>query len=100
MQGAPSVIMPVFVPGTDWDNAAVGNFAGGVLELNSSVVNMEARGQLVANQAQQALALRGAHVGDADVARKRVGVAANAPDVQIVNAVDARDGADASLNAI
>src|SRR5271169_6303040 len=95
-----SVIMPVFVPGTDGDDAAVGHFAGGVLELDGGVMNVEARRQFVANQAQQAFALGGAHVGDADMARERVGVAADAPDVQIVDAVDARYGTDAGLDAL
>src|SRR5664279_1149739 len=63
-------------------------------------MNVKSRSELVTNLAQQCLALRGAHVGDADVARQRMGIAANAPHVEVVDIIDAWDGADCAFNAL
>src|ERR1035438_9882505 len=92
--------MGMFVSGADGDDASVGDFADRVLELDGGVMNVEARPKLVANLAQQGLAFGGAHVGDADVAGERMSIAADAPDVQIVDVVDSGDGANGGFDAL
>ena len=65
--------MGVFVAGAGWNHTAVRNFADRVLELNGGVVDVKARRQFLPNLPQQIFTLGSAHVGNADVARQRVG---------------------------
>src|SRR5271169_6484613 len=66
-RGRASALMRMFVAGAGGNHAAVRHFADGVLELDGSVVDVEARCQLVANLAQEVFTLGSAHIGDADV---------------------------------
>src|ERR1700722_1886070 len=73
---------------------SMSNFTNDVLELDRRVVNLEVMMQAGFHVAQNAFADRGRDVGDRDVAGERVSLRADAPDVQIVNVVDAVDRTD------
>src|ERR1019366_7969366 len=98
--GPASMGVAVFVRWADGDDAAVRHLADRQLELDGGVMDVEAFAHLLANQAQNALALGRGHVGDGHMAGKRVSVAADAPHVQIVHIVHSRNGANDLLNSL
>src|SRR5690349_13484455 len=76
------------------NDAAVGDVADHVFELDGGVVNAEVVAQLLFNVAQNALAGGKRNVRDADVAGEGMAVGADAPHVQVVNVVNAFNGSD------
>src|ERR1019366_6325287 len=98
--GPASMGVAVFVRRTDGDNAAVRHLADRQLKLDGGVMDVEAFAHLLADQAQNSLALGRGHIGDGHVAGERVGIAADAPHVQIVYIVHTRNGANDLLNAL
>ena len=74
----------------DFD-AAVGLFAGGVLELHGGVINAVAVQQVLTNFAEDAVAFRWRDVFDGDVGGKRASLRAEAPDVEVVHVEHAVD---------
>ena len=74
------------------------HFALHMLELNGGVVNAEIMVQAVFHIAQNPLAHRWRNIGDRDVAGERASLRSNAPAVEIVNIVDAFDGADGDFD--
>src|ERR1035437_293160 len=89
-----SMEVAVFVCRADRDDATVRHLADRQLKLDGGVMDVEASAHLFANQAQNSLARGRGHVGDGHMAGERVGVAADAPHVQIVYIVHSRNGAD------
>src|ERR1019366_937746 len=94
-----SMRVAVFVGRADGDDAAVRHLADRQLKLDRGVMDVEAFAHLLAYQTQNSLALRRGHVGDGHMAGERVGVAADAPHVQIVHIVHPRNGANDLINA-
>ena len=66
-------------------DATVGDVADGMFELNGGVVNLKSGDQHLPDIAQYALTGGGRNIGNADMAGERVGVGADAPDVQIMH---------------
>src|SRR3954470_8059986 len=83
--------MAVVAVAADGDVAAMGDVADLVLELDGGVVDVEVVGESAADLLHDLVAFGKRDVGDGDVRGKRVGVGANAPDVQVVDAADAAD---------
>ena len=81
-----------------WNHAAMRHFAHHVLELDRRMVDAEVVQQALLHVAQDALADRRRNVCDRDVARERVALRADAPDVKIVDFVDSFDRADGRLD--
>src|SRR5437660_12618320 len=82
------------------DDAAVGDFAFDVLELDGGVDHAKVVVQDLFHVAQNALARGGRNVGDGDVTGEGVAFRANTPDVQVVDIIDALDLADGGFEAI
>ncbi len=76
------------------DDAAMGHFTNCAFKLNRSMKNMETFAQPVVYLAQNAFAGGGRYVSDTDVAGQSVGIRSDAPDVQVMNVVDAVDSSD------
>ena len=88
------VIVTVTLSGVHRDDAAgPGNGAAHVFELDGGVVEMEAIAQHPVEPGEDAIALRGRHVLDQDVAAQRMRARTEAPDVQIVDVEYAIDAA-------
>src|ERR1700733_3449998 len=77
----------------DRHNASMCNLAYHMLELDRGVINAEALMQAAFHIAKNSLTDGGRNVGDGDMAGKRVRLRTNAPDMQVVNVVDAFDRA-------
>src|SRR6185369_17809549 len=75
----------------DWHNTAMGDVAFDVLELNGGMRDVELVAEAVLRFAEDGFAFRRRNVFDGDVASKSGGLAANAPDMQIVHVLDAVD---------
>src|ERR1041385_4064498 len=79
-------------------DAAVGDVADHVFELNGGVIDTKAIAQLVPNLQQDALAGGRRNVSDADVAGKRVRIRADAPHMQVMDVVYPGDGGEGGGN--
>ena len=75
-----------------WGAAAVGGLAAGGFKLDGSVGDLEAVAESAVDAVEDAAALGHGHLGDGDVAGEGVRVRAEAPDVEVVDVVDAGDG--------
>ena len=64
----------------------------GAFELDSDVVNGEGIVEFLANGGEDGFALVHVHIGNASVAAHSVVIAAEGPDVDVVNFVNAGDG--------
>src|SRR5450755_1088648 len=82
------------------NHAAVGNFAIYVLELDGGVVDVELLVEAGLYVAQDAFAYRRRNVGDGNVAGQGAGFRSDVPDVQVVDVVDAFDGANRGCDAV
>ena len=69
-----------------------------MLELQGGVVDAEAFAQHDIDAVEDEVALRGWDVGNGDVAGEGVGVGAEAPDMQVVDVLDALDGSEGGTN--
>ncbi len=64
----------------------------GAFELNGDVINGEAVVEFLADGDENKFAFVHVHIGNARVATERVVIAAERPDVDVVNFLDARNG--------
>ena len=80
------------------NEAAVGDLAIHVLELQGGVVDEEALAQHELDAIEDQVARRGRDVGDDDVAGEGVGVGAEAPDMQVVDIFDTLDSGEGGSN--
>ena len=81
------------MPGGGHDAAVLG-IADHVLELDGGVVDVELFPQLRLYPAKNGLAFRRRDIGDSDMAGERVAVAADGPDMQVVDIVHSRNAGD------
>src|SRR6266496_2909167 len=95
-----SLMMMMFFALAHRYHAPMRHFAHGMLELNGRVVDSEVVIQALFHIAQNALAGGRRNVGNRDVTRQRAGFRAKAPDVKIVNIVDALNIANGGFDAI
>ena len=82
----------------DRDDAAVEDFAIGVFELDSGVVDVEVLPGEGVDLEQDAVALGRRNVVDGDVAGEGVGLGSEAPDVKVVDVLDALDSFEAGAD--
>src|SRR6267154_3710787 len=87
----------LFLGGGGHDVAGLGGKAG-AFELDGDVVDGERVVEFLADGGEDGFTFVHVHVGDAGVAAHGVVVAAEGPDVNVVNFVDAGDGEDGTSN--
>ena len=76
---------------TNRNHAPVCHFANHVLELNRGVRDVKVARQRVTNTSENSFAGVHVHIRDADMARKRMQIGAERPNVNIVGFLDAFD---------
>jgi len=95
-----NLVMVMMFGFADRDDAAVGDFAFDVFELDGGVDHAEIMLQDFFHVTENAFAGRGRDVGDGDVAGERVAFRADAPDVQVVDVIHALNLANGRFDVI
>ena len=94
------LVMVMMFRFADWDDAAVGDFAFHVFELDRGVNHAEVVLQNVFDVAQNAFAHGRRDVGDGNVAGERVALGTNTPHVQVMHVIDAFNFANGGFELI